>query len=273
MYRAAVFISELNGAEASIVAQPFLEKSLRLNPELAATHVLLGFINLYSHWDSEASEKEHLLALHYAANNAEFISIYVDFLNMQRRHEEALQYANLQHSTEPFYPNSRLPLSLFYLGREKEALDFQRARLKFLHSYSSHDTYGFLNLNTGNYAEAITAFNEAIRILQKRVPRLLGWMGAAYAKSGDKVNANKLLGELTSLARKGNAGSPNFFIAVLQTALGNKEAALTALERAVEVHDWEMPWIISEPQLYPLHNEPRFVKMARTVGFRDFGTK
>jgi TolB-like protein len=270
-YRASIFVAEISGPESEALAMPYYLKGLELNPRSALAHLHMGFKHLYDDWDHNAADKEYSLAIEHGINQPDVLSIYADYLNFVGRHEEALKYAKLQVEREPYFPNSRVPFALFFLGREEEALDFQRDRLKIMTSYWNHDIWGFLNLNTGNYAEAIKSFKAATELLGERMPRMIGWMGAAYAKSGDRKQAELLLAELGDMAKKSNAGSPNFFMAVIFTALGNNNAALTALERAVEVHDWEMPWIATEPQLYPLHSEPRFIEVARTVGFSDFG--
>lgn len=63
------------------------------------------------------------------------------------------------------------------------------------------------------------------------------------------------------------AGSLAFFTAVIYTALGDKESALHWLNEAYNSHEMEIPWLISEPQLKPLHDEPGFRKLVALVKF------
>jgi TolB-like protein/Flp pilus assembly protein TadD len=263
----SMYSLKLTALEAYDLAKPFLDKSLELNPDLGEAHILLGYYNLYRNWDFKESEKEFKKALQLDPSNPDGYSMYINFLNFTGRHNEALTLANRQLEVEPYYPNARKAYCLFYLGRHQEAIQFQKTRLISFRSPFNFDIYGFLNLNSGNYPEAIQSFQQAIELLKIRVPRMLGWMGAAYAKAGQKENASELLDELKVLEKKSNAGAPNFFMAVVYTALDDKESALSALQEAYDEHDSEMPWLLAEPQLYPLHDDSRFKDLVKKMGF------
>ena len=64
-----------------------------------------------------------------------------------------------------------------------------------------------------------------------------------------------------------SASSPGFFIAVIYSALGEYETALQWLRTAVDDHEMEIPWLISEPQLFDMHGQPGFEKLVKEVGF------
>jgi TolB-like protein/Flp pilus assembly protein TadD len=262
-----IYSLKLTSLEAFDLAKPFLDKSLELNPNLSEAHSLLASDLLYINWDFKESENEYKKALQLDPSNPEAYSRYVNLLNFTGRHNEALTIANRQLEVEPYYPNARKAYCLFYLGRHQEAIQFQKTRLISFRSPFNFDIYGFLNLNSGNYTEAIQSFQQAIELLKIRVPRMLGWMGAAYAKAGQKEKASELLDELEVLAKKSNAGAPNFFMAVVYTALDDKESALSALQKAYDEHDSEMPWLLTEPQFYPLHDDSRFKDLVKKMGF------
>lgn len=52
----------------------------------------------------------------------------------------------------------------------------------------------------------------------------------------------------------------------LYASAGDEEEALDWLEQAVEARDQNMPYIDVAPGLEPLHDEPRFRELARSVG-------
>jgi hypothetical protein len=92
-------------------------------------------------------------------------------------------------------------------------------------------------------------------------------MGAAHAKGGNPQQAKTIIKELTERLENNDKGSVAFFIATIYSALDEKAAALDWLERAYTDHDMEMPWLMTEPQFYNLHNEPRFMALAKKMGF------
>ncbi len=55
-------------------------------------------------------------------------------------------------------------------------------------------------------------------------------------------------------------------LAVLYVGLGDKEQALSALERAYTAHDLQMQFLGIEPHVDPLRSEPRFKELVRKVG-------
>lgn len=55
-------------------------------------------------------------------------------------------------------------------------------------------------------------------------------------------------------------------LAVLYVGLGDKEHALSALERAYAAHDLQMQFVGIDPHVDPLRSEPRFQELVRKLG-------
>ncbi len=263
--RAAIFGAELSAVEALGQAKVFIDKTIELDSELIEGHLWNGFYLLYNNWDFEGAEQAYKKSI--VTDYADALAVYADFLNFTRRHDEALEIAQRLNQIHPFYPNSRMILSLYYLGRYTEAEEFAQSRLRLFNNYYTLDSYGFLQLNTGNYDEAIQIFQQIFEIENVRYPRILGWMGAAFARAGQTEKAMELVKELKAILAESNAGSPAFFIAVIYAALGEDESALIFLERALDDHEMEVPWLISEPQFFSLHSNPGFQILVQKVGF------
>ena len=262
---ASIFGAELSALEALQKGKPFIDKALALNPGLDEAQMLMGFYRLYNDWDFKGAEVEYKLAID--SDHPDALALYSDYLNFMSRHTEAMAFAERLNEKDPYYPNSRIILSYIYNGRMDEALEFSKSRLKLFNNYYTFDAHGFLLLNLKRYNEAIIYFNKAIGLEGIRLPRMLGWMGAAYAKAGDRQQAMKIINELKQRLAKNDKGSIAFFIAVIYSALNEKESALTWLQAAYDAHDMEMPWLMTEPQFYNLHKEPEFQKLANQMGF------
>ncbi len=82
------------------------------------------------------------------------------------------------------------------------------------------------------------------------------------AKSGKRDEAMKILDEFKS--------SKEYFspatLAILYLALGDKEAALSLLEKAFDEHDIQLIYINVDAHYDGLRNEPRFQEIVRKVG-------
>jgi TolB-like protein/AraC-like DNA-binding protein len=263
---ATIFGAELSALEGFKKGKPLLGKALALDPDLDEARMLMGFYRLYNDWDFEGAEAEYKLAI--TRDHPDALAVYTDYLNFTSRHQEALQFAERLNEKYPYYPNSRMVLSLVYNNRLDEALTFSEARLKMFNNYNTFDMHGFLLLNLKRYKEAIVYFKKAIALEGIRYPRMLGWMGAAYARSGETKEALKIIDELKERLAKSDKGSIAFFIAVIYSALNEKEPALSWLQVAYDSHDMEMPWLMTEPQFYILHQEPEFKTLARKMNFK-----
>lgn len=261
-----IFGAELSALEGLQKGKPFIDKALELDPYLDEAHMLMGFYRLYHDWDFEGAEEEYKLAI--VSDHPDALALYIDFLNFTSRHQEAMKLAERLNLNDPYYPNSRIVQSYIYNGRLEDALEFSESRLKMFNNYLTLDSHGFLLLNMKRYQDAIVYFEKAIALEGIRYPRMLGWMGAAYAKSGERQKAMDLIDELKLRLEKNEKGSIAFFIAVIYSALNDKPAALSWLRVAYNSHDMEMPWLLTEPQFFNLHEEPEFLDLAERMGFR-----
>jgi tetratricopeptide (TPR) repeat protein len=258
--------AELSALEGLRKGKPFIDKALALDPSLDIAHMLMGFYRLYNDWDFESAETEYKIAI--ASNHPDALALYIDYLNFMSRHVEAMVLAERLDREDPYYPNSRMILSYMFNNRFDEALEFSASRLKLFNNYYTLDSRGFLLLNVKRYKEAIVYFNKAIALEGIRYPRMLGWMGAAYAKSGDRHKAMEIIDELKDRLAKNEKASIAFFIAVIYSALSEKESALSWLKAAYDAHDMEMPWLMTEPQFQNLHGAPEFQQLAKQMGFK-----
>jgi TolB-like protein/AraC-like DNA-binding protein/Tfp pilus assembly protein PilF len=263
---AAIWAAELSAIEALEKGKPLLEKALKIDPELDEAHMLMGFYKLYHDWDFKGAEAAYKLAI--TQDHPDALAVYIDYLNFVLRHKEAMELAERLNTKEPYYPNSRMVLSYIYNKRFDEALKFSKARITLFNNYYTLDSHGFLLLNLKRYKEAITIFNKVISLEGIRYPRMLGWMGAAYAKDGDRNAAFSIINELKERLSKKENGSIAFFIAVIYSALNEKKEALSWLKIAYQSHDMEMPWLMTEPQFYNLHQEAEFKTIAKQIGFK-----
>lgn len=263
--RASMYSAELSALDAFAMAKPLIDKALALNPDLDEAHLWNGFYLLYNNWDFSGAEQEYKKAI--VNDNPDALAVYVDLLNFTNRHQEALVISERLDQTNPYYNGTRMILSLYYVGEYETATEFAESRIELFNTYFTYDSYGFLLLNTSRYPKSIELFQKAIELNSVRTPRMLGWMGAAYAGLGEKEKSLELIEELKAMREQSAAESSAFFVAIIYSALEDKASALQWLQDAYENHEMEIPWLKSEPQFYPLHDEPEFQDILNKVGF------
>jgi tetratricopeptide (TPR) repeat protein len=119
----------------------------------------------------------------------------------------------------------------------------------------------------GMYPEALAAL-ETWKLghpSQRRQPRVLATEAGICGLEGRKDQAEKLIDEVREMARHQYVSG--FFFAEAYVGLGQKDQALTWLERAYGEHDQFMVYVASYPGLDPLHSEPRFQALLRRMNF------
>jgi tetratricopeptide (TPR) repeat protein len=115
------------------------------------------------------------------------------------------------------------------------------------------------------FREAIAEFRMAVDY-DPRSTQPLANLGHAYALSGKKAEARKVLAELQSLS--GKAFVSPYDVATVYVALGEKEKAIDSLEKAYEVHVYPVVYINVDWRFDPLRSEPRFQELVRRIGLR-----
>ncbi len=144
---------------------------------------------------------------------------------------------------------------------------------------------GELLLREGRTEDALTEFRRASRLV-KEYPRMLGrqrvltrtlaGMAAVYAAQGEISQARKLLDEaaqyLTEIARtpqswlwEGALGQLHYALAAANARLGECDAALLCLEKAIESGWRDAHWLASDPELSSLFSHARFQALQENL--------
>jgi tetratricopeptide (TPR) repeat protein len=112
------------------------------------------------------------------------------------------------------------------------------------------------------YAEAITEIQKALP-LSGNTPFVTGLLGYAYAVSGNRAEALKIVGEMKESAKQRYVSA--YHVALVYAGLGEKGQALDWLEKAYEEHNEPLIWVGVDPKLDPLRSDPRFVRLLQRL--------
>jgi cytochrome c-type biogenesis protein CcmH/NrfG len=121
---------------------------------------------------------------------------------------------------------------------------------------------GYAYSAKGQYEDALRAFTEAVR-LGDDSPSTQIYIASVCARSGDKAKAHDMLGKLQA----GKDYVSPAELAILYSALGDKEAAFASLEKGFAVHDLQLQFLKVDPAFDGLRDDPRFNNLLQRVGF------
>src|SRR5262249_15861258 len=88
--------------------------------------------------------------------------------------------------------------------------------------------------------------------------------GQIHAVSGNTFEARRVLDHLIELSKQQSMSPCG--IAMIYTALGEKDEAFRSLEKAYELHDGELFNLKVEPKYDPLRSDPRFAELLWRTG-------
>ncbi len=140
--------------------------------------------------------------------------------------------------------------------------EFKRA-LEIDQSFAqAHHTPGNTYLQPGMSEEAFRELQQSRRLDNN--PWVVASLGRAFAVSGRGNEARGRLAELKGRSKQSRI--PPEEVARVYAALGEREQALTWLEKAYEEHSDHLAFVKVDPAWDSLRSDPRFVDILRRVG-------
>jgi TolB-like protein/Tfp pilus assembly protein PilF len=208
------------------------ERAIQLNPNYAMAHHWLswGPLTALGQADRAIAEGKRAVELDPLSliNNADLGgNVYFN----SRRYDEAIAQLRKTIEIDP-----RFYIAHYYLG--------QAFQLK------------------GQLSEAITEYQKAVDLDDD--PEALAYLGQAYARAGQRDEAQNILARLTEEAKSRYVSG--YSMALMFMGLGDKEQAIDALERAYQEGAGNDLFTIKvDPMLDDLRGQPRFEALAEKV--------
>jgi tetratricopeptide (TPR) repeat protein len=244
-------------------------RALELDPELSESHASLGTIHASYTWDWEQSAKSYDRALELNPSNALARKGHAELLSFLGRHDEALAEAQQAVALDPLSLVAHANLGIIYYRarRYDEAMQQMKQALSLDPNYMlAHLNLGLMLAAKGAFNEAATAFQQASRYAPEFTDAI-GLLGYAYGKAGRTPEARAIGGRLRQLSTTRYISG--YILAHYHLGLGDREQALTELERAYEDRSWLVALLKVDPLFDELRAEPRFQALLQRLKFPD----
>ena len=262
-YTALPFFSDVAPAEVLPKARAALVQALALDETLAEAHAATGYIRAYYEWDWRAAEQEFRRALELRPNYTDAYFSYSRFLASRRRLDEAIAQLDRAVELDPLSLSLQANRALldYFAGRYDVAASRLREILK------SDSTDALVKWGLALVVEQQGRPNEAIAILEPISASSLNRkssLGHAYGVAGNSVRARSVLAALHAQAARSYV--PSYYFALVHAGLGQRDQALRYLERAYEERSTVLAYLLIDPRLASLRDDPRFLALARRLG-------
>jgi DNA-binding winged helix-turn-helix (wHTH) protein/TolB-like protein len=251
-------------SEAFPKAKEAATKALSIDSTLAEARTSLAFIKHRWDWAREDAEKEFQLAIKSKPSYAPAHQWYSSYLVAMGRFDEAIAEARRAQELEPlsFISNSHIGWILYFAGRYDEAIEHCKRLLDVDPNFFPARRYlGLVYEQKGMYKEAIAEFQQAAKLSGS--PLMMSLLGHAYAVSGNRAEAQRILVELGQ--QKQRYVSP-YTVATIYAGLGEKDQAFKWLEKAFEERDIWLMNLKVDPLFKSIRSEARFTSLLQRIG-------
>jgi serine/threonine protein kinase/tetratricopeptide (TPR) repeat protein len=247
-------------------------KALAIDETLAEAYPTLGYIRGAYERDWSASEQAFRKAISLNPGYATAHQWYSAILRALGRVDEALEEARTAFSLDPLSPiiNANVGLCMYVARRYDEAAELFRTTIMVEPRFFwSHYLLGLTQRQQGQHAAALTELRLALTLASDKETEAVVISDLAYSCGvlGDLAEANRLIGELKTLA-KVHYVSP-YDLAVAHLGIGDKDAAFGWLADAYHTRDEGLLWLKVDPVLDEIRSDARYLTLLKQVGLDE----
>lgn len=247
-------------------ARAAAERAEEIAPETASVALCLGVLEHYYGWNNAREERLFRLALARNPSSAEAHFWLALCLGCSGRCDEGVAVAREGVRLEPHSANNRAAVGwpLLMVGRYEEAVAELAAAVALGGSPFAIWSHGTALSAVGRHDDAVAAHRDAVALAGEGYSYYKALLANALAQSGRHDEARSLLRELDARADY----TPPFDRAIVLAGLGEDDAALGELERALHERNAFLWARIHFPQLLRLAHQPRLRALAEQLGRR-----
>jgi len=251
-------------AEAFPKAREAARMALQIDDNLAEAHTSLGWIEAFVDWDWPGSDREFRRAVDLQPNYPTAHHWYSHYLAAVGQLDDSLAEIRRAHQLDPFEVNIDVWLGtiLYDLGCYDEAIAQHQKTIE-LYPHTAAAQLNEISTILGRQGK----LNAAVESQRKSQtlsddPRFAETLWQAYTSSGYNGYLKKRIEHTISTSARGS--EPASSLAQLYATLGDKDAALRWLERAVEQRDVWL-YLKADPAYDNIRSDPRFQSLVRRM--------
>lgn len=255
--------SQIDPVEALPKEEAAAHKALELDPLLPEAHLAMGEFLAVCRWEWERGDQEILRAIELNPQFTQAVHFHAMLLAAMNRPLEGVAVQKRASDIDPIARPWALPRAFLWARNYDAALNDALAKAK---ADPNIDNLNFVIYRIyrarGNQKEAGTYLMKFLKLT--RDEKAIAAFERAFERSGYRGVVEMELEESERYART-HYVSP-FDQAILSGELGDRDKALTYLEKAFRIHDVNLYTITCDPELDFIHGEPRFQAIVKAIG-------
>ncbi len=256
-------------SEAYPKAREAAQKALELDENIAEAYTSLAWVKYRHDGDWFGAETDYNWAIGLNPNYAIAHHWYGALLRDMGRFDEALTQIERARDLNPFSPaiNTSLGYLYFFARQYDQALTQCRQTLQQDPEFHwAYDVMALSHLQRGESKEALEELKQALALSASSLDYKCH-LAQAYAQAGLISEAQNVLDELLREAETNHV--PFHEIAMIYQALGQKERAISFLERASDVQPSILNAVKMDPRWDGFRMDPFYEEILEKIGMND----
>ena len=236
-------------------------KAIAAAPQFPEGHAALGYALFYGKLDVKAADEPYRKAAEYGEGNADVQALIALYRARRKQFGDALPAIDRAASLDPLNPSIVKTRGRIDYARG----DYDAAIAAANRVLEMNPNHGGAHGDIGNAYLMLGKVDEALSAFAKEGMGLLSQPGLAIAlaRKGDQAGAQAAYRRL--VADEGDNGL--YQQAQVLAQWGQTEEALAALDKAAASGDSGLVYLLSDPFLEPLKNQPRFKALLSRLHF------
>ncbi|HQU82371.1 MAG TPA: protein kinase [Pyrinomonadaceae bacterium] len=251
-------------------AEEAANKALSIDENSAEAHTSLGYIKFFNNRDRSGAELEFRRAIQINPSYAQAHHWFALALMALNRPLEAVSEAQASERLNPRAPITKTAVCManYYAKQYEEGLKACDEAIAINDNFvPAYKTKRWIYTALGNYEKAQSAYQKEYTYYGGNNEP--GWMPVKIQVEALNGNNQQLIADLDKAVQneqvKDNPHAYAEEIALAYNLLGDKDKALTWLEKAEVSKNHKFNFIKSEPRFANLQNEPRFQALLRKL--------
>ena len=236
-----------------------------MDETLAEAHTSLAYALILYDWNSSESNREFERAIELNPMYATAHHWHSIGLRAVGRFDESIAEIRRAQELDPLslIINADLGTDYIYARQYDKAIAQLRETIQMDPTfYYAHWRLGIAHEMKVSLQNAVAEYQTARQLNDD--PSVVASLGRAFAGSGKKDEALRMLEQLKEFARQRYVSAYSF--ALVYAALGGKDQAFQWLEKSYQDRAFDLAFLKVDPLLDNLRSDPRFADLVRRVG-------
>jgi tetratricopeptide (TPR) repeat protein len=247
-------------------AKAAIQRALEIDPNLGEAHTSLAYAVHYYDWEWESAEREYKRGIELNPSNAQAYLWHLNFLAARQQWDQALANGARGAELDPLAGvMTAAPGWVRYFKRDYEgSLEMYRKSFEIDRGFGpGHLWCSWPYMELQRFDDALREIETARAIMGDALMVQLA-EAHTHARAGNRDAARQALDR--ALRQRDQRYVPAYLVAIVLSALGDREPAWEWLERAVAERGHWLVFLDVDPRFDGFREDPRFAEIRRRVG-------